>query len=187
MQAQTISPNLPETHRQRHEHGVLGDVGALVVAQLVGAPEAVLLLRAVILDAQLGAVGRAPQHQEPAVAHVRAAQLPLPEYRPDEVTGMGETVQPLSMQACPWRSTWIGWLGDHLLGVDDDQAGGAAALQVCALVAVLCVPQHCTTAHHTDFWMAHTMLHAGIRTCLKKPSEQPVAAPATGSVGFVYQ
>ncbi len=38
----------------------------------------------------------------------------------------------------------------YLLGVDDDEAGGAAALQVCALIAVLGVPQHCNTAHTQD-------------------------------------
>ena len=65
-------------NRERHEHGVLGSVGALVVAQLVGAPEGVLLLRAVVLHAQLaGGVSRGrPQHQEAAVARRPPSQPP---------------------------------------------------------------------------------------------------------------
>jgi hypothetical protein len=50
-------------HGQRHQHGVVAAIRAGQVAQLVGAPEAVLLLRAVVLHL--------PRAQAPTFANRR--------------------------------------------------------------------------------------------------------------------
>ena len=61
-------------HGQRHKHGVVAAVRAGEVAQLVGAPEAVLLLRAVVLHLRARARPVLGRQEAPSV---RAAGLEL--------------------------------------------------------------------------------------------------------------
>lgn len=78
----TLNPDA-RTQKQRAygqggEHGILGGVCSLVVAQLVGAPKLVLLLRRPVLDMRLGVVGGDPQDHEAAVANGGAGQAAVP-------------------------------------------------------------------------------------------------------------
>jgi len=61
-------------HGQRHQHGVVAAVRAGQMAQLVGAPEAVLLLRAVVLHLPRA---QAPTFGKRRLPSVGAAALEL--------------------------------------------------------------------------------------------------------------
>ena len=65
------------THWERHQHGVLGSVCALIVAQLVWAPETVLLLRRVVAHLVAPAAWHLRQQHVTRVAYICASELPL--------------------------------------------------------------------------------------------------------------
>ena len=64
-------------YRQGGEHGILRGVGSLMVAQLIGAPELVLLLGRSELDMGLGVVVGHPQDHEATVTNVGAGQAAM--------------------------------------------------------------------------------------------------------------
>ena len=73
----------------------------------------------------------------------------------------------------------MGCCAVYLLGVNDDEAGSAAALQVRALIAIFSVPQHCTMSRTHDFLHTHHCTQACTQSkgaALQQVTQEVVAA-----------